>query len=275
MAAENKIMKGGDLVATLRDWVKGLVAAKYTKPSGGIPKSDLSSGVQSSLDKADSALQEHQSLAAYRKASEQDVIDLGLSNRVKAVEDVVPSQATSGNQLADKAFVNSSISTATATFRGTSATGLSEAQFLAWANGLTKDNNDYVFWNTTDADGNVQFKRYKYNGSSWAYEYTLNNSSFTSAQWSAINSGLTSSDKTALDNALALIATYGNIVTHNVSEFATSEQGAKADTALQPSALNPYRTASQQDEIDNGIKGRIDDLGLSVANGMLCITYNV
>ena len=35
----------------------GDVAAKYTKPSGGIPKSDLSSGVQTSLGKADSAYQ--------------------------------------------------------------------------------------------------------------------------------------------------------------------------------------------------------------------------
>ena len=33
------------------------VNAKYTKPIGGIPKSDLTSGVQSSLDKADTALQ--------------------------------------------------------------------------------------------------------------------------------------------------------------------------------------------------------------------------
>ena len=32
-------------------------AGTYTKPSGGIPKTDLASGVQSSLDKADSALQ--------------------------------------------------------------------------------------------------------------------------------------------------------------------------------------------------------------------------
>lgn len=33
------------------------VNAKYTKPSGGIPKTDLSQGVQDSLDKADTALQ--------------------------------------------------------------------------------------------------------------------------------------------------------------------------------------------------------------------------
>jgi len=37
----------------------------YTKPSGGIPKSDLASDVQTSLGKADTALQQHQSLSGY------------------------------------------------------------------------------------------------------------------------------------------------------------------------------------------------------------------
>lgn len=56
-----------DLIAT--------ITGKYVKPSGGIPKADLDSDVQESLGKADTALQEHQSLSAYRTASEQDVID--------------------------------------------------------------------------------------------------------------------------------------------------------------------------------------------------------
>ena len=38
--------------------------AKYDKPSGGIPKSDLASTVQTSLDKADSALQQHQDISS-------------------------------------------------------------------------------------------------------------------------------------------------------------------------------------------------------------------
>lgn len=53
------------------------VGDKYEKPSGGIPSSDMSSAVQTSLGKADTALQEHQSLAAYRAAADQDVIDAG------------------------------------------------------------------------------------------------------------------------------------------------------------------------------------------------------
>ena len=38
--------------------------AKYDKPSGGIPKIDLATAVQSSLDKADTALQQHQDISA-------------------------------------------------------------------------------------------------------------------------------------------------------------------------------------------------------------------
>lgn len=117
-----------------------------------------------------------------------------IESDVAAIEGVIPSEATTTNQLADKAFVNSSITTNTATFRGTSAKNLTEAQFLAWANSLTKTKNDYCFWDTTDSDGNVVFKRYKWNDVQWEYEYTLNNSSFTAAQWAAIQSGITAGD---------------------------------------------------------------------------------
>ena len=48
----------------------------YSKPSGGIPASDLASAVQTSLGKADSALQSVPS--TYRTAAEQDAIDAGF-----------------------------------------------------------------------------------------------------------------------------------------------------------------------------------------------------
>lgn len=48
------------------------ISGKYEKPSGGIPKTDLSSEVQASLGKADSALQSHQSLANYYNKTEVD-----------------------------------------------------------------------------------------------------------------------------------------------------------------------------------------------------------
>lgn len=49
------------------DDINASINAKYTKPSSGIPKSDLDAGVKASLDKADTALQSHQSLADYAK----------------------------------------------------------------------------------------------------------------------------------------------------------------------------------------------------------------
>ena len=52
----------------------------------------------------------------------------------------------------------------------------------------------------TDAAGNTTYTRYKYNATTgeWAEEYVLNNSSFTSDQWAAINSGITSDGVTKL-----------------------------------------------------------------------------
>lgn len=108
-------------------------------------------------------------------ATEQDVDN---------IKKVIPNQASETNQLADKDFVNSSIETATATFRGTYKDLDTLKQILA-------DKNDYAFYDYTDELGNRVFDRYKHNGIDWLYEYSLNNSSFTDAQWKAINSGAT------------------------------------------------------------------------------------
>lgn len=54
---------------TITDWGFTKNEGDYVKPSTGIPKSDLSSGVQASLDKADTALQQHQDISG-----KQDVI---------------------------------------------------------------------------------------------------------------------------------------------------------------------------------------------------------
>ena len=51
--------------ATVSGWGFTKNTGTYSKPSGGIPKTDLASDVQTSLGKADTALQSHQSLAGY------------------------------------------------------------------------------------------------------------------------------------------------------------------------------------------------------------------
>ena len=65
-----------------------VIYSKYTKPEGGIPKADLANDVQASLNKADTALQEHQSLAAYRTASEQDIIDSTKQDKLTAGDNI-------------------------------------------------------------------------------------------------------------------------------------------------------------------------------------------
>ena len=132
---------------------------------------------------------------------------IGYESRVDAIEALIPSQATSLNQLADKAFVNSSIATATATYQGsynlvsdlsltTSATREQIASALADAI-VGEDNNDYAFVEIPTSDSTptqiASVERYKFNGTAWAYEYTLNNSGMTAAQWAALNSGITAS----------------------------------------------------------------------------------
>lgn len=64
--------------STVAGWGFTKNTGTYSKPSSGIPKTDLASAVQSSLNKADSALQTHQSLDAYRTSAAQDVIDAGF-----------------------------------------------------------------------------------------------------------------------------------------------------------------------------------------------------
>ncbi len=126
---------------------------------------------------------------------------------------LIPQAATADNQLADKEFVNSSIATATATFRGTFAT-------LAALEATPADRNDYAFWQHKDEDGNTCYDKYTYDGSAWKFEYRLNNSSFTAAQWGAINSGITGALVTKLSGISdwALAASKPSYTTAEVTE---------------------------------------------------------
>ena len=92
-------------------------------------------------------------------------------------------------------FVNSSIATNTATYISNNGGPFTSVEQLeAYSGPVT--NNDYAFVTGTDSEGNTYYDRYKATVSgetvTWALEYRLNNSSFTAAQWSAINSGITS-----------------------------------------------------------------------------------
>ena len=128
---------------------------------------------------------------------------------VNAIQALIPATASADNQLADKDFVNSSIATATAEFKG-SFTSLDELK-------ATSGNlNDYAFYLHTDSVGNSIVDRYKWTTAGWLYEYTLNNSSFTAEQWAALNSAITAT----------LVQSYNSHLSNSIIHITAAERTA-------------------------------------------------
>ena len=165
--------------------------------------------------------------------------DSALSNRIttnlnsiNTINSKIPSQASPTNQLADKEFVNSSIANNAATFQGT----FESVNDLPTTN---VKNNDYAFIVSVTSEGNPEYKRYKYNGTQWIEEFTLNNSSFTANQWAAINSGITDNWINDTNEKLE------NITSTTIIEITWSDLKAKRDAGeLTPSQF--YRIIDYQ-----------------------------
>lgn len=198
----------------------------------------------------------------------------------------IPSAATTSNQLADKQFVNDAINSVTAYYITKNAAGDQFATYAELAAATvfysgwvvrTPTRNDYTIV-LDDETHNDEVTRYIYN-SGWEYQYTINESPLTQSQLDALNSWITSWKVTSYDSVVSTIAWYWNIVTHNVSEFATSTQGWKADTALQPndniSELNNDAwyitwvnwgdidwTLSNQVDLQNALNAKANDAGV-------------
>ncbi len=184
-----------------------------------------------------------------------DVADETARAAIAAIQALIPSEASESNQLADKNFVNSTVATNTATFRGTynlvsdlgltiSATQQQIAAALATEVDVA-DNNDYAYVQIpTSAQRPTEIARidrYKFNGTAWGFEYTLNNSGFTADQWAAINSYITSDlvyklQRLPDSNTLSTLLSGKQDV---ISDLAAIRAGAQAGaTALQPSDIS-------------------------------------
>ena len=188
--------------------------------------------------------------------------DSALSNRIttnlnsiNTINSKIPSQASPTNQLADKEFVNSSIANNAATFQGT----FESVNDLPTTN---VKNNDYAFIVSVTPEGNPEYKRYKYNGTQWIEEFTLNNSSFTANQWAAINSGITDNWINDTNEKLE------NITSTTIIEITWSDLKAKRDagelTLGQLYRITDYQcTTTQSDTKSAGHQFDIIVLALS------------
>ena len=156
-----------------------------------------------------------------------------VSNKTSVVIGTSNSKYPTDKAVAE--FVNSSIATNTANYISNNGNPFTSVEQLNTYTG-TVTNNDYAFVTGTDSEGNTYYDRYKatVKGSSvtWSLEYRLNNSSFTAAQWSAINSGITSvlvakihthSNKDVLDGITSTDVTNWNSKMDNQSAGNISE----------------------------------------------------
>ena len=183
----------------------------------GVLQNNINAETQNRID-ADNSLSNDINTEATIRQNADDLLASDISNassRITSVEDKIPSQASSSNQLADKSFVNSSIQTNTANFRG---------NWNAWSD-VPSDNvdlypqdyagsriptvNDYlVVENASDYTANTLSGtwRFKYGGvwetdgkNGWIPEYQVNEEPLTSEQVYAINSGITSDKVSSYD----------------------------------------------------------------------------
>ena len=74
----------------------------------------------------------------------------------------------------------------------------------------------------------------------------------TTAEQARINLGISSGGGVTSYNDLTNLPTLGTAAATASTDYATAAQGTTADSALQPAALTPYRTSSDQDTIDAG-----------------------
>lgn len=135
---DDKLGEKQDVINDLSDIRSGASAgtSAYQKPLTGIPASDLSSSVQTSLEKADTALQSHQSKA-----------DIGLGNvgNFKAVS----TETSQGLTDTEKSNARANIGAGTSSFSGsyddlTNKPTIPDVQIQADWNQTTTTAKDYI-----------------------------------------------------------------------------------------------------------------------------------
>lgn len=150
---------------------------------------------------------------------------------ISTINTKIPAAASSTNQLADKAFVNSSIQTNTADFDGSWDT---YADIPTTVAGFTNEgyptpsNNNYLVVKEDETqDGGTWRYKYvddggAYNKNNWKVEYEVNETPFTQSQLDAINSGATSTNIAQIGTNTTNIGTLQTQITTKADAFAVT-----------------------------------------------------
>ena len=229
VAAINELKSGAAVTEqTVSGWGFTKNTGTYSKPAGGIPKTDLAPAVQTSLGKADSALQAVPS--TYRTASAQDTIDSGKVDKVtgkglstndytaaaKAKVDAIPASPKYTDTVYDDTAVKNRLTAVENEIAGIGA----GSSFSGSYNDLT----DKPAIPEAVTEQTV---------SGWGF--TKNTGTYSKPAGGIPKTDLASAVQTSL---------------------------GKADSALQ-AVPSTYRTASAQDTIDSGKVDKVTGKGLS------------
>ena len=119
---------------TITGWGFTKNVGTYNKPTDGIPKADLSSDVQASLEKADTALQKHQSLADYVKTTDSRLSD-ARTPTAHTHDDRYYTESEIDIKLLSKAGTSSAT---------TSSNGLMTKEMVTKLNDIATNANNYI-----------------------------------------------------------------------------------------------------------------------------------
>ena len=137
--------------------------------------------------------------AVYDKISAMDTTISWHTSSISTINWKIPAEASTSNQLADKAFVGDSINSVTAYYITKNANWdqwSNRAELFAattfYSGGVVRvpTKNDYTIVLADENHDNAT-TRYIYN-SGWEYQYTVNETALTQAQLDALNSWITS-----------------------------------------------------------------------------------
>lgn len=153
--------------------------------------------------------QDYALLCGYKKLTKKLPIS-ELAKIFSAIESVIPDAASAENQLADKAYVDFGVEQMAAKYLAYDTQGNPFPSYAEFAKGkfyyngvqVQPTKNDYALVNG-DEKHNGAITRYWYTGSSWSFQYIVNNTPLNEQQLAALNSAITAAKVTSYDQHIA------------------------------------------------------------------------